>query len=103
MDRCNAAALCNMADQKKAADAIDPLGPQSDKNCNQCTRKLLTNAGQVLRFPTSSGFQSSSMVEQSAVNRSVVGSSPTSGATSSSLYCGSLPKFGIAVFHGLLV
>ena len=29
------------------------------------------------------GFQSSSTVEQSAVNRSVVGSSPTSGATSS--------------------
>jgi hypothetical protein len=39
----------------------------------------LTHGRANIKFPRS-GFQSSSMVEQSAVNRSVVGSSPTFGA-----------------------
>ena len=40
------------------------------------------------------GIQSSSMVEQSAVNRSVVGSSPTFGATSLSRWWTTTPSEG---------
>jgi hypothetical protein len=42
----------------------------------------LTGGGSVCKLRVRFGIQSSSMVERAAVNRDVVGSSPTSGATS---------------------
>jgi hypothetical protein len=46
----------------------------------------LTGRGSVCKLRVRFGIQSSSMVERAAVNRDVVGSSPTSGATSKMLW-----------------
>ena len=56
------------------------LGYGAKNNFRGVAKTLLRSGGCFITVRVRFGFQSSSMVEHAAVNRGVVGSSPTSGA-----------------------
>ena len=113
LDHCawNRNASCPNLQRSRQIQLLPIEGnPCSVTNCTvRVTNRFdVAIGGLIFSFPF--GFQSSSMVERAAVNRDVVGSSPTSGAISIRLkselfhqFCFSLKRNGLYVTPGLSV